>query len=735
MSSRRDQLIDILKQGMNDHLPNSVIDSLIYLVNNDTQGGDQMIWVTKDVGGDYSTVKEAMESIENSGSDNRFIIMVAPGIFKEDNPIIAKEYVTLMGAGDNLNTRIESTNDGQPIIIGVSSFFVNNLTFYGAVNECAIHMAVAGNMVCRNIGILECHKGFCLNHADSNLDVFNPAFVAFTITTEAFIDVAAGNLTLYSAKLAGPTRANDIVKISGVNSVATVNNIISFSPNIQTGIRVEDQARVVVLGTSIVRAVDGLVINGGANARFKTVTIFNSQNDGLRIDDIGSNTQVGLVSTTIQDSVNKDLNILSDTSLLFGSGITNLTKVDLVPGAKIYATFVDLFEGDEGVGIIGELHVGTPENATEASIGEGDSYTRGMLVYTWDGSDFVNISTAAASVTGSTFTFPNINDGTAIYVASSLQTITDRIAHFGIKSSVATAADYGSGKILVEFWNGSAWEETNVMETHADPKYIPHSNQIFLQTGNYQIRYDVNLAINGWDKNDPVSYETDLYWVRFRIDGGIDDPPIFEQFKLHSNRFEVNSDGWIEYFGSARPIGVLPWDMGLVEPANSSPLDQDIFISDNVGVGRKENKFANTATDRVGLNAYLPLDLDTSSPIELRWSIITDDNSEGDINWVIRWAYSTDGDSVYTSIATAPTTGPNEKQLNLSEAAPTLGSVQKTYTANLDISNMISRRETGEFGDILWITLQRTVGDTHGGDVSIINLRAFYTKWCEGGHI
>lgn len=735
MASRREELVNILRKGMLDHLPNSVIDSLIYLVDNDTQGGNQMIWVTKDVGGDFSTVKEAMESIENSGSNNRFIVMVAPGIFKEDNPIQGKEYVTLLGAGDNLNTRIESTNDGQPIIIGASNFFVNNLTFYGSVNECAIHMAVSGNMVCRNLGILECHKGFCIDHVGANVDVFNPAFVAFGITTEAYIDVTAGNLTLYSAKLAGDSRANDIVKISGVNSVATINNIISFSPNVQTGVRIEDQARVVTLGTSIVGAVDGLVISGGANARFKTVTIFNSQNDGLRIDDVGSNTQVGLVSATIQDSGNQNFNILSPTSLLFGSGITNLTKAALTPGARIQAMFIDLFEGDEGVGIVGELHVGTPENATEAAIGEGDSYTRGMMVYTWDGSSYINVSEAASSVSGSTFEFPNVNDGTAIYISSSLQTITDRIPHFGIKTKVTTAADYGSGNIVVEFWNGSIWEETNIMETHSEPNYLPHANVVFGQAGNYQIRYDVNLATNGWKKNDPVSFLTDLYWVRFRIDGAINIAPVFEQFKLHSNRFEINSDGWIEYFGSARPIGVLPWDMGLAEPANSSPSNQDIFISDNVAVGRTENKFTNGATDRIGFNAYLPLDLDTSSPVKFRWSVITDNSGGGDISWAIRWAYSTDGDSVYENTGSAPTTGANEQQINLSSAAPTVDSTQKTYEVSLDISNMISRRETGSFGDVLWITLERTVGDTHAGNVSVINLRAFYTKWCEGGHI
>jgi hypothetical protein len=226
----------------------------------------------------------------------------------------------------------------------------------------------------------------------------------------------------------------------------------------------------------------------------------------------------------------------------------------------------------------------------------------------------------------------------------------------------------------------------------------------------------------------------EYYWVRFRINSTVTTSPVIDQIKIHSNRTEINSDGWIEYFGKARPIDTLPWDAGLLEAAAASPSNQDLFLSDNLDVGRVENLFANGATDRIGFLSPLPLSIDTSSPIKFSWSVKTDDATAGDIDWVIRWGYVTDGGAIYSSQAAAPTTGPNEQSISISEAAPTTANTLMWYTVDLDISTMVSRREGG-FGDTIFVSLQRTSGDTHAGDVGLVAISANYVKWCEGGHV
>ena len=92
------------------------------------------------------------------------------------------------------------------------------------------------------------------------------------------------------------------------------------------------------------------------------------------------------------------------------------------------------------------------------------------------------------------------------------------------------------------------------------------------------------------------------------------------------------------------------------------------------------------------------------------------DASAGNIDWKIRWGYTAD-----------------EQLIAVSEAAPTSANVQKSYKFDLDVSDMIARKSAG-FGDILWVTIERTTGDGHGGAVAMINIVAYYTKWCEGEH-
>jgi len=239
-----------------------------------------------------------------------------------------------------------------------------------------------------------------------------------------------------------------------------------------------------------------------------------------------------------------------------------------------------------------------------------------MIVYTYDGSSFADVTTEARSASDSTFTFPNLNTNTAIYIASSL-TALDVIEHYGIKTKVSTAAVFNTGTIVLEYWNGSSWAEVNAMEVNSGGGYYPHAKNYFQDTGGHHIRYDASLAIDGWSKNDAItpSLGTSYYWTRFRIASPIQTAPIFEQFKLHTSRFEVNDDGWIEYFGKARPIGRLGWDFGVLEKAGGAGDDRDIYLGDTLDVGMKKNRFDNGKLARVGFNTVLPMDLDTSTPI------------------------------------------------------------------------------------------------------------------------
>jgi hypothetical protein len=687
----------------------------------------------KTVGGEgaqYQSIKSAIDSITDSSITKPYVVKINAGVYTEDNPITIPEYVTLIGEGAVI---VDAQNNSSDIFIVSSNAFVKNITVQNATSGTAFVKTSATSALLEDVTIIQCDKGVTLNNAAGTLTVRGLTLLRFSGSMTSGIEVIAGNLVVENVRVGDTTGVGSIIKASGINSVITATNTLSFSPTVVKGINITTSARAVINNTSIVGATDGVFIEDGVNVRLNSVTIFNSQTDAIRVGSGGSTVTLAVNGCTFLDSTNKDFNCLrTGSTIQLLSAILDISKAFIVDGTFLYGSFVNSFGGDEGTNIEGELHVGNPIRPSESVFGEGDSYVNGMKVYTYNGSAYANVSTAAASSTGSTFTFPNTNVNTAIYIASSLQA-TDYIKHSGIKVLLESLGDIGSGEIVTEYWNGASWAEFNSMVTESSAPYFPYAKNYFQQL-NSQIRYNPLMVNDNWTKNDDPSDGQDLYWIRFRIKTSITTSPVFQQIKLHSSRMEINSDGWPEYFGNSRPIGLLPWDLGLAEAAAASPLDQDLYISDNLDIGRRENLFSNTATDRIGFNAYLPLDLDTSSPIRLRFSLVTDDNSGGNIDWVVRWGYTTDGDSVYPSQAAAPATGPNEQNITQSIAAPTVSNQQATIQFNLDVSTMVSRRSVG-FGDIIWVTLQRTSGDTHGGDVALLNLQAFYTKWCNGGHL
>jgi hypothetical protein len=703
----------------------------------DALGLENNITVAKS-GGDFTTLKDALDSITDSSPTQRYSIQVSAGIYTEDNPIQAKEYVAVTGTGDLQTTRFVAGNPNADLLIMANLFTIQRVALWGVsgATNYAVRQDVAGSTSVTRVIFGECTNGILVNHPNTQLvandiAVFNP-----TVTLIRGAYCQAGIFNVYSMNANAGTLGT-MVEITGVNSSAVLNNINAAISTLTTGISIKDLARVDVNSAKLIGMGTGIEVEGGSHTHLLGVRIEDATNDGVRINNNGGAITVLTVqSTIVENSIGFDFNLLSSTCIVSGNASTSINKINFVAGARMYGTVLDLEEDDEGINIIGELHVGLPEQGTEAVFGEGDSYTRGMMVYSeTPGGVFTDRSVEARSASASSFTFDGVVAENAIYIASSLSGI-DVLAYHGIKTKVLTAAVKNGGSIIIEYWNGAAWIEVNGMEVDSSGGYYPHANNYFQATGSHHIRYNSGLAIDGWTKNDPITpaLGTDYFWTRFRIVTTITTAPIFEQFKLHTSRFETNSDGWIEYFGKARPIGVLPWDLGLAEAANSSPGNQDIFLSDNLGVGRVENLFTNAATDRIGFNSYLPLDLDTSSPVSVRFSVITDDASEGNLDWVIRWGYSNDTLNVYPTTATAPTVGVNEQSIASSLPAPLVAYIQKTYEFSLDISTMVSRREGG-FGDILWVSIERTSGDTHDGEVAMINFQAFYTKWCEGGHI
>jgi hypothetical protein len=675
-------------------------------------------------GGDFTTLKDALDSITDSSATQRYSIQVSAGIYTEDNPIQAKEYVSVTGTGDLQTTRFVAGNPNADLLIMANLFTIQRVALWGVsgATNYAIRQDVAGSTSVTRVIFGECTNGILVNHANTQLvaddiAVFNPTV---TLIRGAYCQAGIFNVYSFNANFG---TIGTMVEITGVNSRSVLNNINSAISTLTTGISIKDLARVDVNSAKLIGMATGIEVEGGSHTHFLGVRIEDATVDGVRINDVGTGTELNAQSAIVKESIGYDFNMLSATGLVSGDASTSINNINFVTGARMYGSILDLEEDDEGLTVVGELHVGLPEQGAEAVVGEGDSYTRGMLVYSeTPGNVFTDRSADARSASGSPFSFDGIATDNSLYIASSLSNI-EVLYHYGIKSRVLTASDKGTGSIIIEYWNGTIWAAVNGMEVSSTGSYFPYADDYFQGVGNYHIRYDSLLVKDSWTKNDPMAIGTDYFWIRFRITADIVVAPIFDQFKLHTSRTEINADGWVEYFGKARPLGQLGLNFSASQPFAGNMQNQSLWINENLAVGYTNNKFTATG-DITGIAGYLPFDIDTSSPIFIQWAgLFTISHTP---TFTIRLGWVKQGDIYYTSDP-----GALQGLVTVVVSKPVTSGVVEEFEASLDITKMISRREVGQ-GDKLMISIQVS---TLSGNFSISSSQATYVKWCEGGHV
>jgi len=99
--------------------------SLTYMDSTDPEN----VITVAESGGQFVSIKDALDSITDNGPSKRYTIQVAPGIYTEDNPIQAKEYVNLSSIGDLQTTRIVAANPNEDLIIMTNFFTLEGFTF------------------------------------------------------------------------------------------------------------------------------------------------------------------------------------------------------------------------------------------------------------------------------------------------------------------------------------------------------------------------------------------------------------------------------------------------------------------------------------------------------------------------------------------------------------------------------------------------------------------------------
>ncbi len=670
-------------------------------------------------GADYTSIKDAIDYVttQTPSSSNRWQVQVGPGTYTEA-PMVIVPYVEIVPMGGKFTTKIEPSNVNSPLFTtsGAGPIGIEGLAIDGVTNSSAFKNATASAALrVLDCTILDCKYGFELSAGA----LFCERIGTTSASSMTNMLYATGGAFSFENGTVNST-ATFTTFIYMNNATGTVYNLVLDGQNITTGIH--------ALGTSSLKLFGFTMDNG---------TI------GIKLEDT---VHMDGGSIALEGSATTHLEIVDSTVLChISSSQMDSDKFSFpVNYSGELISFIDTKDGDEGFKIFGELGVGRPEEGKESVFGEGDSYTRDMMVHTFDGtSTYADVSEDARSGSGSTFTFAGTGAGNILYVSTDLQN-ADYLQFYGLKTNITTAMVIGAGELVAEYWNGSAWTEMHMMTRQSGGQYLPYAENILIRTGSEQLRFGPSM-LDDWTKNDPISEGSNRYWVRFRIVTAVTTAPIFEQFKLHTNRSEINADGFMEYFGKARPRGTLPWTITNAKAWGNSPDNQDLFFLNStvdsdydLGVGLSENSFSASVMDRVGISMPMPLDMDTSMPVEVEIYWMTDNSGSGDILLKQASGLLTVGDGIGINVGDAPTSIRGESgSSQLIAVGSNEEDILKYNKLTFDFTKGIAQYSDGT-ADIMTISIIRDGSDgtdDFGGAMRVLSLRANYFKWSNGGHI
>jgi len=633
---------------------------------------------------------------------NGVVIRIYPGMYIENNPLVIPEGIVITGkAGRAPFVKIIPMNATTVFDIqGDAS--IKNIMILGNENATiGINCTVPGTIVTvEKTVVMGCATGMLFDGIGTSINILTSAVVSTTgqsITTGVHLkNGVSTNLTIAST-MQGTDPDPFVIGllVEGLGTEAFVSSS-RFSGTL-TGLHVTDNAVVDILSSEFkdcTLAVDietgaTVIINGG---------IFNDNIDDILVRDLTST-----------------LN-LSSASLDKG-------KISYPIGSDTQLAYFNIADTNTGFTIEGGLIVGSTTQPTISAFGEGRSSIEDMTVLTLEntGTIFTDITSDASDPNSTPFTvYPDLTANSALYIGRDTK-------FWGCFNEILSAITLGAGSLIFEYFNG-AWTSFNAMVTQAGELFISYAQNPFTQIENQQIRF--GQIQNDWLQTSVFSINK--FWIRIRITTTITVSPILQLVKLHSSTTRIDSSGFMEYFGKARPIKQIPYDINISQAANNSPSNQDIYLSDNLNFGNIENQFQNGALDRTGMKFYLPPEIDTSFDINMVW-IWFAEATGGNVQWTIRWGYTTIGDAVHTTIGQAPAVWYNEQNLTIVETVPAVLRELKTSTIGISIPNMVARQGSGLPQDILVVTIERAGNtDTNTSDINMMQIAPFYHSWCNG---
>ena len=279
----------------------------------------------------FYSIKDAVDSIANADSNNRYTIFVHPGIYVEDT-IDLKEYVDIKAISEN-TTIIESSSIGNLINV------VGNTTLYGLILRGSAKDGQAIFNLSSDMGagktctIINCTIGDTniilnsdLNPGEYGLFSINGLTSSFGSSFKnGFVLNGSGNVTisLEDSKTSIMGNTVDFIYITGPSNKFILTNV---------GLLIQTS-----LGASLenfIRCSDGAVVQSEA------VSI-DGASTGIYNENYGSGCQLDLFSFNIFNATVNDINILNPATTGSFMGHNSYSKTYINPLSSFYVNYRD----------------------------------------------------------------------------------------------------------------------------------------------------------------------------------------------------------------------------------------------------------------------------------------------------------------------------------------------------------------------------------------------------------
>jgi hypothetical protein len=297
-----------------------------------------------------------------------------------------------------------------------------------------------------------------------------------------------------------------------------------------------------------------------------------------------------------------------------------------------------------------------------------------------------------------------------------------------------------------QYWNGGSWTDFEIMSTLAEPNYRSNANQSFGNNETFAeyetIKFNHRFRIfDNWATTSVNGQSA--YYIRANIinTSGVT-TPIIQTVKIHRNYTKINSDGFVEFFGRARPLERMELhntnsfkNNSYTQPdfVNNVNIANNIYALDpDITFGRYRNSSGVSANDFI---INLPPNLDTSFPLYARINFFPTSNGDtGNVYLVC--CYTTAGteqninNNSRTNTVVSTTTPVNS----------TVGTYQTTDVFELPVPTYNSQisgdpTSTAENFQTMFLMVLRDANnpaDTATDDVLVFKVVIWYRIWTKG---